>query len=263
MRRSAWIGVALLLILLGQPVLVGAQASRPDGSLYQQGVTSLTPGGAVYQASPPTITDGTLTIPRLDVNGNLKVNIASGGGTGGGPADAAANAAASETDTGRQKVTSAIRLLDTAQTAGSQLVTAKGDQTSGLWVNCKAGCSSSNTNYGSAFPAAGQAIGFKDITGGTNMQYAGVVDADTGAGTVFVLVNNLVRRASGGPVRRWTTWERRSPSPRVSARCPTSSSAWRELPRRSTCGRHPAIGRKPPSTGPGPARSRNGWECRG
>lgn len=51
--------------------------------------------------------------------------------------DAAATAAASESATTRLSVFSALRVLDTAQGAGSQLVTAKGDQTNGLWVNVK------------------------------------------------------------------------------------------------------------------------------
>jgi hypothetical protein len=54
-----------------------------------------------------------------------------------------------------------------------------------------------SSSYGSAFPASGTAAGYSD---GTNMQGARVVDADTGGGTVYVQVQNLVRRASGGPV---------------------------------------------------------------
>lgn len=45
--------------------------------------------------------------------------------------------AASETVSDRLKVNAAMRYLDTAQGAGSQLVAAKGDQASGLWVNVK------------------------------------------------------------------------------------------------------------------------------
>lgn len=54
-----------------------------------------------------------------------------------------------------------------------------------------------SSNFTSAFPASGTAAGFSD---GTNMQGARVVDADTGGGTVYTLLGNLVRRASGGPV---------------------------------------------------------------
>jgi hypothetical protein len=68
-----------------------------------------------------------------------------------------------------------------------------------LKVNIVAGSASGGTtsNFGSAFPTPGTAAGFSD---GTNMQGARVVDLDTGAGTVYGIVTNLVRRASGGPV---------------------------------------------------------------
>jgi hypothetical protein len=65
-------------------------------------------------------------------------------------------------------------------------------------VNIVAGAAAGGTSssYGAAFPASGTAAGFSD---GTNMQGARVVDLDTGAGTVYGLIGNLVRRASGGP----------------------------------------------------------------
>lgn len=75
---------------------------------------------------------------NVDLTHGFPVNIVAGGGTGGGPADVGVTTAASESDSARQKVTAALRLLDTGQGAGSQLVGAKGDQTSGLWVNVKA-----------------------------------------------------------------------------------------------------------------------------
>jgi hypothetical protein len=66
-------------------------------------------------------------------------------------------------------------------------------------VNIVAGSAAGGTssNFGSAFPGTGTGAGFSD---GTNMQGARVVDADTGAGTAYTLLSNLVRRASGGPV---------------------------------------------------------------
>ncbi len=65
-------------------------------------------------------------------------------------------------------------------------------------VNVVAGGAAGGTSssYGAAFPATGTAAGFSD---GTNMQGARVVDLDTGAGTVYGQIVNLVRRASGGP----------------------------------------------------------------
>lgn len=97
----------------------------------------------------------------------------------------------------------AIRMQDgsgngiTSLSLGSQraptvaIVDASGNQ-----ITSFGGSGGTASNYGSAFPTAGTAIGFSD---GTNMQTGRVVDLDTGAGTVYGLVTNLVRRASGGP----------------------------------------------------------------
>jgi hypothetical protein len=124
------------------PVSGLLQVSSSGGS----GGTQYTDGG-----TPPTHPIGTMPIfnnsgtwSEVSASAGLPVNIVAGGGTGGGPSDAAASAAASESDTARQKVTSVLRLYDTSQTAGSQLVTAKGDQTNGLWVNVKAGSVTAN-----------------------------------------------------------------------------------------------------------------------
>lgn len=45
--------------------------------------TTGTAAGAEYLAAPPTLTTGQMVALQTDVNGNLKVNIASGGGSGG------------------------------------------------------------------------------------------------------------------------------------------------------------------------------------
>jgi len=57
------------------------------------------------------------------------------------------------------------------------------------------GAGGTSSSYGSAFPATGTAAGFSD---GTNMQGARVFDADTGAGSQYVLGANLRVSASGG-----------------------------------------------------------------
>lgn len=64
-------------------------------------------------------------------------------------------------------------------------------------ANSTGGSGGTSSNLGAAVPTAATAAGFSD---GTNLQAARVVDADTGAGTAYVFLNNLVRRASGGPV---------------------------------------------------------------
>lgn len=76
----------------------GLVALNPDGSnisggsggggtQYAEGTTTSPATGTValgrYNTSSPTLTDGQLNAPQLDVSGNLKVNIASGGGSGG------------------------------------------------------------------------------------------------------------------------------------------------------------------------------------
>lgn len=84
-------------------------------------VTNTTlPTGAATDA---TLTGGTQRTKLTDGTNNVGV--------------ADSSTAASETATDRLKVNAGLRLLDTAQVAGSQLVAAKGDQTTGLWVNVK------------------------------------------------------------------------------------------------------------------------------
>ena len=93
-------------------------ASGTDSVSAVQGTAA-----AVASAWPIKVTDGINT-----------VGIATG--TGG----------ASELLTDRMKVNAELRLLDTAQTAGGQLVAAKGDQTSGLWVNTKSSALPTNAS---------------------------------------------------------------------------------------------------------------------
>jgi hypothetical protein len=70
-----------------------------------------------------TLTGGTQRTKLTDGTNNVGVGTS--------------NVAGDETATDRLKVNAALRLLDTSLTAGAQLVAAKGDQTSGLWVNVK------------------------------------------------------------------------------------------------------------------------------
>jgi uncharacterized membrane protein len=57
-------------------------------------------------------------------------------------------------------------------------------------------------SFGSAFPSTGTAAGYSD---GTNMQAARVFDADSGAGTQYVLGAILRKSASGGSVEAGTS----------------------------------------------------------
>lgn len=97
------------------------------------------------------------------------------------------------------------------------LVDASGNQ-----ITSFGGAGGTASNYGSAFPSSGTAVGYSD---GTNMQGARVVDADTSGGTFFVLPTNPVFRTSGTPVEAGTSsnpWNVVFPS----AQAVTASGNW-------------------------------------
>lgn len=136
-----------------QPVSIATMPSTPVTGTFWQATqpvslasTTITGSVAVtgtfWQATQPisgTVTAnlGTVAGLALDatITGGSQRTKLTDGTNNVGVADS--TTAASETAVDRLKVNSAIRLLDTAQTAGSQLVAAKGDQTTGLWVNVK------------------------------------------------------------------------------------------------------------------------------
>ena len=111
--------------------------------------------GAFFQTTQPvslastTITGAVSTNATLQTGTNVigSAKITDGTNTVGITTGIAAS---SESLADRMKVNAELRLLDTVQTAGSQLVAAKGDQTSGLWVNVKASA---------ALPAGANLIG--------------------------------------------------------------------------------------------------------
>ena len=82
------------------------------GSVSVTALPALVAGSAIIGSAK--ITDGTNT-----------VGIATGAGAG------------NEVSFDRLKVNAEVKILDTTQLAGSQIVAAKGDQASGLWVNVK------------------------------------------------------------------------------------------------------------------------------
>ena len=98
-------------------VLASNQASIP---VTANAGTNLNTSALALDA---TLTGGTQRSKLTDGSNNVGVNDSS--------------TAASEASLDRLKVNAALRLLDTAQGAGTQLVAAKGDQTTGLWVNIK------------------------------------------------------------------------------------------------------------------------------
>lgn len=80
-----------------------------------------------------------------------------------------------------------------------QKATAQLDASGNLKVNVVAGGAAGGTSssFAAVFPAAGTAVGYSD---GTNMQSARVFDADTGAGTQYVLGALIKKPGSGGAV---------------------------------------------------------------
>lgn len=87
--------------------------------------------GAVFNSTPLTVTDTQQASLQSDANGYLKVNVAAGGASGGTSSSFGAAMPATGT---------AIGLYD-----GTNMVRAKGDETSGIWVNIKAGAGSGGT----------------------------------------------------------------------------------------------------------------------
>lgn len=69
-------------------------------------------------------------------------------------------------------------------------------------VEAGGGTGGTSSSIGSAFPATATAVGFSD---GTNMQGARAFDADSGAGSQYVLGTNLRFAASGGSVEAFTS----------------------------------------------------------
>ncbi len=73
---------------------------------------------------------------------------------------------------------------------------------SGAQITAFGGSGGTASNFGSADPATGTAVGFSD---GSNMREARVFDADSGAGAQYVLGAILRRAASGGSVEAGTS----------------------------------------------------------
>lgn len=113
------------------------------------GVYRLTVAGLDQIRARVTLTSGTITIngwATNAINASKIMKLATGGLTIGkvfltdgtnSVGVTSSNLAGNETLLDRAKVNASLRLFDTAQATGAQLVAAKGDQTLGLWVNVK------------------------------------------------------------------------------------------------------------------------------
>lgn len=132
------------------------QATQPVSGTFFQATQPVSIAATVAVSGP--LTDAQLRATAVPVSGTVTANAGTNLNTSALALDAtltggtqrtkltdgtnnvgmdAGNTAGNETTQDRLKVAAGLRMLDTTQTAGSQMVTAKGDQTSGLWVNVK------------------------------------------------------------------------------------------------------------------------------
>lgn len=200
-----------------QPVSVAATLTTSD--LADGSVTGGTAGtksilaGGQYNASPPTLTAAQQAALQLDASGNLKVNVTAGGASGG----TSSNFGAAFPATG-----TAVGFKDSA---GTNLAAGNLDASGNLKVNVAAGGASGGTSssFAAADPATGTAAGYSD---GTNMREARVFDADTGAGTQYVLGALLKKPASGGSVDFGTGTDPVRTDPTGTTTQPVSGTFW-------------------------------------
>lgn len=137
--------------------------------------------GALYQnAAPAPVGTGEIALLRMTSNRAMYVSLR----------DAAGNERGVNIDAQNNM---GVTLKDSAGDS------AMDDTNNAVRVNIVAGGGAGGTssNFGSAFPSAGTAVGFND---GTNMQGARVFDTDSGAGSQYVVGVNLRLTASGGSV---------------------------------------------------------------
>jgi hypothetical protein len=147
--------IALAILALALSVASAAAQNVPRPTQPQS-------VNGAYNAAPPTCVDGSGCWFQTDVNGNLKVAIASGGGSGGTAStfDAAFPAVGTaigiSDGTNMKSLLAAIALGDgvngnnTAAVAswlwnGATYDRARGDLTSGAWVNVKADATAAAT----------------------------------------------------------------------------------------------------------------------
>lgn len=132
------------------------------------------------------------------VNSALRVSIVAGSASGSNAA-ASATAAAVPASADYQGINVGGTLRGaTGLSLGSHFVqTIAIVDGSGNQVTSFGGSGGTASNFNSAMPSTGTAVGFSD---GGSMQSARVFDADSGGGVSFVLGANLRRSASGGSV---------------------------------------------------------------
>ena len=149
-----------------------------------------------------------MSVQIVDASGNQVTTFGGSGGT-------ASNFGSAFPSSG-----TAIGAKDSA---GTSMAALNLDASGNLKVNVAAGGASGGTSssFGSAVPATGTAAGFSD---GTNMQSPRVFDADTGAGTQYVMGAVLRKSASGGSVELGTATDPVRTDPTGSTTQPVSGT---------------------------------------
>lgn len=140
------------------------------------------------------------TVPRVTLASD-DPGVAALGAT----ADAAATAGSTGSISAKLRtLTAGVRVQDgggtalTAATRGSErALSVQIVDGSGAQITSFGGSGGTASNFGSAVPSSGTAMGASD---GTNMQNPRVFDADTGGGTQYVLGVNVRLGASGGGI---------------------------------------------------------------
>ncbi len=164
----------------------GMKYLRVRGSAHASGTTVVNIAGTSGAFIPPAA--ASVTVGSVD-QGTAGVSAWLVTGTGGTfPATQSGNWAVRNQDGTGNALTSASRGSERALSV--QIVDGSGTQ-----VTSFGGAGGTSSNFGSAFPAAGTAVGFSD---GTNMQGVRAFDLDSGAGTQYGMGVNLRSIGSGG-----------------------------------------------------------------
>lgn len=138
------------------------------------------------------------------LRGNPSGGAGSGGGGSGSNAAAGATGAAVPSSASYTGLNIAGNLVGaTGKAVGSEkAITVAIVDAAGTQITAFSGSGGTASNFGSVIPSAGTAAGASD---GTNMQLPRVFDADSGAGTQYVLGATLRKTASGGTVEAGTS----------------------------------------------------------
>lgn len=181
-----WNGSAYVPVETGSPFPITcvsgcvAGGSFTDNSAFTGAVSAVSPIGALYDTTPPAITDGNAGIPRMDSNRYLFTNCIVGcSGGASTPADAFAN-----------PTTAGLAMSFGMIWNGATWDRMQGDASKFLKVNCSAGCSAGSTTPADAFAnptTAGLSFAFNAGYNGATWDLLRSGDKNNVAGVVGVL----------------------------------------------------------------------------